>query len=131
MGDKMILNENEVKTCLEYGLRPLLNKYSITIKEMQLKIHDDIQLKAIVTYQDRILDISTSFTIDYKNQQLAFENIEGTIEYLFLQLNMISVLKQLIHDEHIRFKDNAFYYRCDLPIDELIVEDEHLYVTLT
>ena len=130
MGDKMILNEKEVQTCLEYGLKPLLNKYSIQIKESQLKINEKIYMSAVITYQDRILDMSTSFTIDYRNHQLAFENINGKIEYLFLQLNMMSVLRQLIHDDHVMFKENALYYRCDLPIDELIIEDENLYVQL-
>ena len=46
-------------------------------------------------------------------------------------LSLIHIfLRQLIHDDHVMFKENALYYRCDLPIDELIIEDEHLYVQL-
>ena len=127
----MILNENEVKTCLEYGLAPLLNKYDIQIKESQLSIHEKIIMNAVIVYQDHTLDMSASFTIDYQKGQLAFENIDGQVEYLFLQLNIMSVLRQLIHDQHVLMKDNAVYYRCHLPIEELLIEDEHLCVTLT
>lgn len=126
----MILNENEVKTCLLYGLKPILHQYSMTIKEAYLHIDESIKIKAIVTYQDHILDMAGSFTIDYKNGQFIFENIDGKIEYLFLQLNIMSVLKQLIHDEHVVMKENSLYYRCDLPIQDLFIENQHLCVHL-
>lgn len=130
MGDTMILNEHEVKTCLVYGLTPILKKYSIEIKDIQLTIEDVIEVRAIITYQDRILDLCTSFTIGYKNKHLCFENITGTLEYLFLQLSVISVLQQLIHDDKFSFHGQSCYYACDLPINEFSIKDKQLYISL-
>ena len=42
------------------------------LKNHNLKINEKIYMSAVITYQDRILDMSTSFTIDYRNHQLAF-----------------------------------------------------------
>lgn len=126
----MILNEKEVKTCLEYALVPLLKNYSIEIKESHLKISDKIELNGIIFYQNHAVDFWTSFTIDYKDKQLCFENIQGTIEYLFLSLNVLSVLQQLVKDEHLSFKNNSCYYQCVLPIQKLSIEDEHLSIDL-
>ena len=36
----MIFTEHEVKACLVYVLTPILQKYSIEIKEAHLAIHD-------------------------------------------------------------------------------------------
>lgn len=130
MGDKMILTDHEVKTCLVYILTPILQKYSIEIKEAHLAIHDVIELDAIVTYQDRIIDLSTTFVIEYKNCKLCFENMQGKIEYLFLKLNVVNVLQQFIHDENFRILNNACYYKIDLPIQELTIKDEHIYISL-
>lgn len=130
MGDIMILNNHEVKTCLVYALTPIFKKYCIEIREALLMIHDMVEVHASIAYQDRVFDLHASFTISYKNNQLCFENITGKVEYLFLQLNVMSVLQQLIHDEQVTFQNNACYYLCDLPICELTVEDEHLYISL-
>ena len=64
----MILTDHEVKTCLVYVLTPILQKYSIEIKEAHLAIHDVIELNAIVAYQDRIIDLATTFTIGYERE---------------------------------------------------------------
>lgn len=130
MGDIMILNENEVKTCLEYGLKPFLNKYSIVIKETQLTINEYIEMKAVVAYQDHIFDMQARFTLSYQSGKLIFENIEGKVEYLFLQLSLLTALKQMIHDEHLIFKDEICCYVCDLPIRQISIKDKHLCIEL-
>ena len=130
MGDMMILTDHEVKTCLVYVLTPILQKYSIEIKEAHLAIHDVIELNAIVAYQDRIIDLATTFTIGYKDHKLCFDNMKGKVEYLFLQLNVVSVLQQLIHDDHFVVHNNSCYYKIELPIQELTIEDEHLCISL-
>ena len=117
-------------TCLVYVLTPILQKYSIEIKEAHLAIHDVIELNAIVAYQDRIIDLATTFTIGYKDHKLCFDNMKGKVEYLFLQLNVVSVLQQLIHDDHFVVHNNSCYYKIDLPIQELTIEDEHLCISL-
>lgn len=130
MGEKMILNENEVKTCLEYGLKPFLNKYSIFIKESHLAIHDFIEMQAVVAYQEHVFDMSATFALSYQDGRLGFEKVTGKVEYLFLQLSLLSALKQMIHDEHLLFKDDACYYLCDLPIENLFIENKHLCIEL-
>lgn len=130
MGDIMILNENEVKTCLEYGLKPFLNKYSIMIKESQLTINECIEMKAVVAYQDHTFDMQARFTLSYQSGKLVFENVDGKVEYLFLQLSLLSALKQMIHDEHLIFKDGTCCYICDLPIQQLFIKDKHLCIEL-
>ena len=56
--------------------------------------------------------------------------MKGKVEYLFLQLNVVSVLQQLIHDDHFVVHNNSCYYKIDLPIQELTIEDEHLCISL-
>lgn len=126
----MLLTDHEVQTCLVYALKPILKKYSVQMKDVHLTIHDMIYVDAVIVYQDKTLDLSASFTIDYKEHLLCFENINGQIEYLFLQLDVLSVLQQFIHDDQFIFKNHSCFYKCDLPIEELSIEDEHLYICL-
>lgn len=128
MGDIVILNANELKQCLEFSLKPLLESYEIEIKESQLMIKDKIYIQASLTYQERTLDLNASLIIDYKDKKLCFQNIDGKIEYLFLTLNVVNVLKQFIHNKNILFKDNDCYYMCDLPLSHMSIKDNSIYV---
>lgn len=131
MGDKMILNEKEVQTCLEYALKPLLKTYAIYIKESQLSLLDDyIEIKAVVIYQDHVFDLHTSFMIGYKNKSFCFYNVEGKVEYLFLQLSLFGILQQVLVNDHVRFTDKACYYECDLPIEKLSIQNQQMHVIL-
>lgn len=123
MGDIVILNANELKQCLEFGLKPLLETYAIEIKESQLVIKDKIYIQASLIYQEHMLDLNASLLIDYQDKKLCFQNIDGKIEYIFLTLNVLNVLKQFIHDEKIIFKDKDCYYICDLPISHISIKD--------
>lgn len=126
----MILTEKELKTCLIFALKPILKQYSVYIKEAHLSIDDVIHIQAVILYQDHNLDLNASFTIDYRDRKLYFEHINGKVEYLFLQLNVMSVLQQLIRDNQASFGTNTCYYECDLPIEKLYIENEHLHVQL-
>ncbi len=130
MGDVMLLNEREVQTCLEYSLAPLLEKYSVYIKESQLTVLDKIMIKAVIIYQDHVFDLNTSFLIKYENKHICFYNIEGKIEYLFLQLNIIGVLQQILTDEHILFRGNSCYYEFDIPIEDIHLLEHQVEVIL-
>ncbi len=121
----MILNENEVKVWLEYVCQNFLD---VTVKELVLKISDHVKIKATVLYQGNILDIDGQFTLSYHNDEIVFENIDGKVEYLFLQLNMMNVLKQMIRDERFTYRENACYFRCDLPIGEIYVKEGNVYI---
>lgn len=126
----MILNEQEVKTCLEFALTPFLRKYEIIIKEASLKINETILLRAVIIYQSNILDLKVSFKIDYQHHQLCFQNIKGQVEYLFLKLNIMNVLKQLLVNEHIHIEDQQCLYDCDLPIQSIQIVDQGLDIQL-
>lgn len=130
MGDRMILNEKELQTCLEYALNPILDKYNVDIKEAHLSIKDSIELQAIINYQDHVFDMTISFMIGYKNQQFYFYNIDGKVEYLFLQLSIMNILKQILNDENITIQDNQCTYMCDLPIEKIHIQDNSIEVLL-
>lgn len=126
----MILNENEAKVCLEYALKPILKTYSVEIKESSLWIRDKIILRAAILYQGNPLDSDAEFMLSYQNGKLCFENIKGKVEYLFLQLKLISVLKQMIHDPRLIYQDNACYYVFDLPIEHISVSEGYIEIEL-
>lgn len=130
MGDKMILNEKELETCLEFALNPILDEYNVIIKESHLSVQDSIHLKAVIIYQDHVFDVNASFMIGYKHQRFYFYNIEGKVEYLFLQLSLINVLKQILNDENIAFKENQCSYQYVLPIKQLYIQDKNVCVEL-
>lgn len=130
MGDRMILNEKELKTCLEYALIPLLNKYNVQIKESHLFIQESIQLQAVIIYQDHTFDMNISFMIGYKNQKFYFYNIDGKVEYLFLQLSVMNILKQILNDENITIQNNQCTYVCDLPIEKILIQENSIQVLL-
>ncbi|MEG0365558.1 MAG: hypothetical protein RR585_01890 [Coprobacillus sp.] len=126
----MILNEKEVKTCLEYGFKPLLEKHNVYIKESHLSINEHVDLQAVIIYQDHVFDLNASFMIGYQNQMLYFYDITGKVEYLFLQLSIMNILKQIITDENVVFKDNQCGYKISLPIQELTIKNQCVYVEL-
>lgn len=130
MGDIMILNEKEVQICLEFALEPLLKNYSIKMKEAQLSIDKKINIQSTILYQDHILDLKASFLLNYHHDQLCFDDIEGKVEYLFLQLNLMSVLKQLIKHDAVKITDHSCYYHCHLPIQNITIKDHSLEIQL-
>lgn len=129
-GDMMILNEYEVKTCLIYALKPVLNKYEITLKDVQLSIDEHIGVKAQVIHQERLLDLIAFFDVDYREQCFCFENIKGKIEYLFLSMNLMSVLQQFNQDDKITFSKDCCFYKYELPIQKLKAKDQQLLIEL-
>lgn len=130
MGEKMVLNEDEVKTCIEFALQPFLKRYEIVIKESRLKIDEDIDIFAVMTYSDYTVDLSCHFQLKYEKQCLIFENITGKVEYLFLQFQMMSFLKQFLHDQRICFEKNQIRYHIDLPIASIITRNQQLDVQI-
>ena len=62
----MILTDHEVKTCLVYVLTPILQKYSIEIKEAHLAIHDVIELNAILLIKIVLLILQQHLQLDIK-----------------------------------------------------------------
>lgn len=128
MGDRVILNANELKQCLEFGLKPFLESYKIEIRESQLVIKDKIYIQASLTYQEHMLDLTASLLIDYEDHKLCFKDIDGKIEYLFLTLNVLNVMKQFIHDDNIMFKDKDCYYICDLPLSHISIDENKMKV---
>ena len=130
MGDIMLLSEQEVKTCIEFAFSSLLKKNSIQIKESSLSIDHKIKIQAIVLYQDYTIDLNASFLLNYQNNQLCFTHIQGKIEYLFLQFNLMNILKQMLVHEDIKIEDNDCYIGYILPIDTIEIKKHCLDIQL-
>lgn len=126
----MLLNGNELKVILEFALEPIFKEYSVCIKEAHISINDKIEIQTVVIYQDHTIDIKVSFLLDYCHGQVCFTDIEGKVEYLFLQLDIMKVLKQILNHENIRINQNSCFYRCLLPIESIQIENHYLNVKL-
>lgn len=126
----MLLCEKEVQTCLEFGLIPFLKEYFIEVKEVSLYIHDKICIDARIIYQDHTVNMKASFLLDYQNQCLCFYDITGSAEYLFLNIKIMNVLKQLLKNTDVKIKDNACYYKIDLPIQSIGIQQGQLEIKL-
>lgn len=126
----MILNENEVKTCLEFALSPLLQKYDILIKESSLTIDDQIYIQSSLAYQDHVIDLKASFSLNYQDDQFCFSEIQGQVEYLFLKVQLINILKQLCIHSDVFIKDNECYYHYALPIKSIETQPHVIEIEL-
>ena len=131
MGDIVILNEAEMQIGLSFILQSVLKKYDVVLQEMNLKIKEDhLLMTSVVLYNQYHVDVLCEFNLKYENQQFVFENIQGKVEYLFLQFPIMSFLKSFLQDSHFIWKDNQIQYEIDLPIESLNLEDGQLQMTL-
>lgn len=131
MGDIVILNEAEVQIGLSFILQSVLKKYDVVLQEMNLKIKEDhLLLTSVVLYNQYHVDVLCEFNLKYENQHFVFKNIQGKVEYLFLQFPIMSFLKSFLQDSHIIWKDNQIQYEIDLPIESLNLADGQLQVIL-
>lgn len=131
MGDIVILNEAEVQIGLSFILQSVLKKYDVVLQEMNLKIKEDhLLMTSVVLYNQYHVDVLCEFNLKYENQHFVFKNIQGKVEYLFLQFPIMSFLKSFLQDSHIIWKDNQIQYEIDLPIESLSLEDGQLQVIL-
>lgn len=131
MGDIVILNEAEVQIGLSFILQSVLKKYDVVLQEMNLKIKEDhLLMTSVVLYNQYHVDVLCEFNLKYENQHFVFKNIQGKVEYLFLQFPIMSFLKSFLQDSHIIWKDNQIQYEIDLPIESLNLEDGQLQVIL-
>ena len=98
---------------------------------MNLKIKEDhLLMTSVVLYNQYHVDVLCEFNLKYENQHFVFENIQGKVEYLFLQFPIMSFLKSFLQDSHIIWKDNQIQYEIDLPIESLNLADGQLQVIL-
>lgn len=131
MGDIVILNEAEMQIGLSFILQSVLKKYDVVLQEMNLKIKEDhLLMTSVVLYNQYHVDVLCEFNLKYENQHFVFKNIQGKVEYLFLQFPIMSFLKSFLQDSHIIWKDNQIQYEIDLPIESLNLEDGQLQITL-
>lgn len=126
----MILNEKELEVCLIYALKPLIKQYDFVIKESCLKIRDKIILRAVVVYQNYPLDLKASFDLKYENNRLCFQNIEGKVEYLFLQFHVMSLLQQFVHAPQIIIDSQSVSIDYPLPISQIDSQEGYLSIQL-
>ncbi len=126
----MRINTNELKTCLLYAFKPYFKEYNIRVKDVKLKIDEWIYIKAVVHYENYILDLQGKFQIDYTNGSFIFKNIEGKASYLFLQLDLLQLIKQLVNDDRVIIRDQSCYINIDIPIERIDILDDEIELTL-
>ena len=107
-----MLNEAEVQIGLSFILQSVLKKYDVVLQEMNLKIKEDhLLLTSVVLYNQYHVDVLCEFNLKYENQHFVFGNIQGKVEYLFLQFPIMSFLKSFLQDSHIIGKITRFNMR--------------------
>lgn len=126
----MLLSAKEVKTCIEFVLTTMIHDQSIEIKDSHLVIDDKIRIQAVVKYQDHVVDMNASFLADYQDNQLYISDIQGKVEYLFLQLNIMNVLKQLLNFEEVKIGENNCIIKYPLPIKSIQIHQQQLQIQL-
>lgn len=126
----MIINEKELQTCLLFILDPFLKDNQIKIKEAFLSIHEKVLVDAKVTYNHYEMNIHCSFIPQYKNNCIILDNIEGQVDYLILSLDILQVIKQLIHDEHMSIHDRRFIYSISLPIEKITLDHQSINIEI-
>lgn len=126
----MVLNEKELEVCLKYALFPILKQYDMSVKETDLSIDDKIHVRAVITYQTHTLDVIANFCLNYQNCCLCFQNIEGKIEYVFLQMNLLNTLQQMIHLPQVTFDTHNCYVQIDLPIQDIVLKENLIDIQL-
>ncbi len=126
----MLLNNKELKIILEFALQPILKQYSISINEADIWIDDQINVKASVIYQEHIVDLNVSFLLEYCHEKICFTNIQGKIEYLFLKLNVMNMLKQFINLDNFEVNQDSCCYYYPLPIESIDIIDHCLNIKL-
>lgn len=126
----MIVEEKELEICLVHALKPLLKIYDIDIFECHINIEDHIYLKGIVKYQDTTFDVKGYFDLSYYHDCFCFEHIVGKIRYLFLNLEIINVLKQFVNSPYIQVNDKNCYVKCPLPISKITSCSHQLLIEL-
>lgn len=131
MGDRMILTEEEVQIALEFILQPVLKKYDVSVEEVHLKMNQEkIMLTSVLNYNQYHVDLSCHFQLQYLEHCLVVEQLEGKVEYLFLQFPIMSFLKSLIKDPHIQWGQNQIKYAIDLPIQHFITKEGSLEICM-
>lgn len=123
----MKINEQELETLIEYGFNTLLKPYSISLSDIQLKIEDKILGKGILEYKDKSYNITTSFLIDYKYNQLRIYDIKGYVSYMKLNIPIIQLLKTF---NHINMINNDIIYECNIPVKVIKIEENSLIVKI-
>ncbi len=126
----MIVEEKELEICLQYALKSLLKMYDIEILECHIDILDHIYLNGIVKYQETTFDVRGYFDLSYHHDCFCFKHIEGKIRYLFLNLELINVLKQFVNIPYIQVNDNSCYVKCPLPISKITSYPHQLHIEL-
>lgn len=126
----MIVEEKELEICLQYALKPLLEMYDIEILECNIDILDHIYLKGIVKYQETSFDVKGYFDLNYDHDCFCFEQIVGKMRYLFLNLEIINVLKQFVNSPYIYIENDNCYVKCLLPISNITLYPHQLHIEL-
>lgn len=126
----MKLLEKELQTCLLFILDPFLKENQIKLKDVSLTIDTKVFVYAKVSYDHYDMDIQCSFVPHYKNHCIILDNIEGEVNYLILSLDVLQVIKQFIHDEHMSIHDRCFIYSISLPIEKITLDHQLINIEI-
>lgn len=124
----MIFKENELKTCIQYVLNPILEKKNLLVKDIQLRMDEHIYIQAKIQYQNYIFACDVCFDINYKHDCFCFEHVDGKIEYSFLVTDLLHALQQFINDRRFYVKDDSCYYQWKLPIRRIVCQNKEMNI---
>ena len=125
----MILNEKEVLSCLVYMSDIILGN-KMKIIEADLLIDKKMIVSGKVIYDNQPLNISVSFLLDYKNEQICIYDIDSNIEYLIFKLNFMNLLKHALKDCSVVFGDRSLNYSIKLPISQISLLHHNIEVKI-
>ena len=126
----MIIKEDELKKCILFVVEPYLQEYGFILIESSLTIDSKIVLDALLKYQNQTFHIEVTFILDYQNNGFVFKDIEGKVNYSFIELSFLLVFKQFIKIPHLIIKDNLIYYPITLPISQMVLKKHHLIIKI-
>jgi len=124
----MLLNEKEVNICIQYILIPFLKKNDIDIQNIRVQLNDGIEIQGKMIYQSHNVDFSLKCHLDYQDGTFCFLDVDGKVDYLFLQLNILTVLQQFVKDPMLTIQDHSCFYKYELPIRKITIEQQQLIV---
>ena len=125
----MILNEKEVQSCLIYVCEKLFTN-KLKVLEADLSIQGRIHIDVKVIYDLQPLNLSASFLIDYKNNQIYVYDIDARVEYLMFKLNFMNLIKHLLKDYPVTFTQDSITFLIDLPIEKIELGKQYMDVKI-
>jgi hypothetical protein len=126
----MVIGEKEFYDCFIFFVKPFCNEYGFKIIKSQLSIQNRIFIDALMNYQNQSFRIQVNFLFDYQNNELIFDDIEGTVKYSFIELPFMQVFKQFIQIPTLKVEEKRCCYQIPLPIERIDLKQKEMIIKI-